>query len=733
MDIEFFLNTLLRRKWLLLGASLLAAVVTVAIMVQLPPKFRANAQVQTGIVDYRGVRLTRSSDFVQKFQVDNAFANMITEMTGRASMSKLTERMLMHDLQADRPFRQADEKVLDKLGIDGEGAVRAVLVTAEPLSSEAAVDPIAAASKAAEINRLATAYGYDFDAIRELMEVTRLGETDYLDISFITEDPELSYFLVSEYVKMFIQDFKLDQSSEELRDLTFYTGRVEAKKHEIDSFQTAINDYRRGNRVVDLSEQQTSVVGQISQIEMAIEQRRREIRGYENAVNQVSDKVQTNSSEINRRAGSVATANAQLDRTKRDLIALQEQLDDPGVDVASIERRIEDKKAELEARVQSVTTLKRLNDTKIDDRVEGLRERELDASIELRAARSAVASMQAEANRLRGRASSLVNDEAFLSQLSSELGILRAEYNSLLEQRDAAEVIYTRSEHPLSIVEPPRVPEEHESRQIPLVAAFSSVAMATLMSLGLFMLALLDQRLRSPDQMRSILKRDPVVSLTKIDAKKFSLSRLFGRDPLPESERRWLEGVRTLRYEVEQSGKHIFQVTSLTPDAGKSIVVAALATALGKANNRVLIVDANFKNNTLSAHNNVMPIAHPFEMGFDPQQLPRPTAWFDITDIDVIGNLGGNRSFMEVVAGTDLRDKLVVLRQRYDFILFESSAMDLYADSRELAEYTEGIICVLDADQKINASDRDSLQWLDAQGEKLLGLVLNRVDLKLLK
>ncbi len=731
MDIEFFISTLMRRKWLIIGASLLAAVVTVGVTLQLPPKYKSNAQVQTGIVDYRGASLSRSSDFVQKFQVDNAFANMITEMTGRATLSKLTEKVLMHDLQAEVPFRDPDDKVLASLGVDREQAAKVVLVNRE--AADAADDIITGAAKEAEVNRLATAYDYDFNQLRQLMSVSRLGETDYLDISFETESPELSYFLTTEYIKMFIKDFKLDQSSEELRNLDFYTDRVERKKREIDSLKAVVDNYRLGNSVVDLNEQQSSVVSQISEIEMAIEQRRKEISGYRTAVSTVGASVSDNSRQIARHRGEIATANSQLDRAKSELLALQEQLDDPGVDVASLERRIGDKKAQRDNYAQRVSQLQRLDDNNIVERTEKGREREIDYKIDLDAAKAAVASMERERNRLRSRATSLVNDEAFLSQLESEIGIMRAEYSNLIEKRDEMEVIYIRNEHPLAVVEPPQIPESHESRQIPLKAAFSSVAMATIMALGLFGLTYLDQRLRSPDQMRAILKRDPIVTLTKIDAKRYSLSRLFGRDTLPEAERRWLEGIRSLRYEVEQSGKHIIQVTSLVPEAGKSMVVAALATALGKANNRVLIVDTNFKHNTLSAHNNVMPIAHPFEMGFDPKQLPRATAWFDITDIDVIGNLGGNRSFMEVVAGTDLDDKLIALRQRYDYILFETSAMDLYADSRELAEYTEGIVCVVDAQQKVNATDRDSLAWLDAQGDKQLGLVLNRVDLKLLK
>lgn len=734
MDIDFFVSTLMRRKWLLIGASALAGAVTVLVMVQLPKEYRANAQVQTGIVDYRGVRLTRSNDFVQKFQVENAFSNMITEMTGRATLGKLAEIVLARDLDAPEPFRQPDEQALAKMGAERMAAARAMLVsevdTVVAYTNEA---PSMIPARQTSIAKLAEAYEYDWLSLRKLMDVKRLGDTDYLDISFKSENPELSYFLVSEYVKMFIEDFKRDQSSEERRELDFYVDRVRAKKREVDSLQSVVDDYRRGHTVVDLTEQQSSVVGQIANLENAIEIRRKEIAGYENALSSVTEARETASQTKVRDDATLAAANTQLQRVKQQLVELQTRLDEPGVDREALDRQIERKKADLASRIERVAQIKRLGQDRVAERVISLQERSLDASIDVSASRAAVRSMQAELGRLRARASALVDDEAYLSQLETELGILRGEYNELITNRDGAELTFTRSEHPLSVVEAPEYPEDHESRQIPLVAAFSSVAMGTILSLGLFLLALLDRRLGNPDQMRTLLGRDPLVTLPRIKTKKFSLPRLFGPEQLPEAERRWLESMRSLRYELETSGKRVVQITSLARGAGKSTVLAGLATALEKSNKRVLVVDLNFKSNTLSAYSNVPSVEHPFEMGFNEEDLPRADAWFELSQADVIGNLGGNRSLTEVLAGTDFEDRLREYAQRYDYVLLESAAMDLYSDSRELGEYVEGIVCVLDARQKVSATDRDSMAWLDAQVGKSIGFVLNRVDLKLLQ
>ena len=730
MDVQFFIDTLNRRKWLLIGTSLIAGLVTLFVMLEfVDEKYRANTQVKQGIIDYRGPSLTRVNGFVQKFQIETEFSNRITGMTGRDQLNKLTEVMLHHDLTSPRPFRTPSPEELAEAGVGPLDDVRAVLISRRD-SADYERPPLFRVNDRS-VTKLAEAYRYDFDALREQMDVKRIGDTDFLDISFVTEDPELSYFLVTRFTEMFIEDFTRQQSSEELKELEFYTANVREKKLEIDSLQTEIDRYRRGKAVVDLDEQQRAVVGQLRDIESDIEERRKEIRGYENALAAIrADRTTAGRSKADRTA-RIAIANARLDRVKRELSELNVLLDDN--DSPALRRQIAEKKAERDEYIERVATLKRLGEAKVDDRIVDLQQQELEAEIELEAARRAVTSMQSEARRLRGRRGGLVNDEAYLAQLSTELGILRQEYKGLLEQRDEAEVIYKKSEQPLVIVEPAEVPEEHESRHIPLVAAFSAVSTGTLMALGLFLFTLLDNRLRSPDQLRTLYGKEAFATLTAIRTKKYGLRRLFGAGDLPAAEQRWIEGIRNLRYGVEQSGKRVVQVTSLGEGAGKSTVAAGLATALTRANNKVLLLDLNFKRNTLSAYANVPAAVHPFEVDYDESLLPRASGWFEIEGMDVVGNLGGNRSLAEVLSASDFAHKLAFLAEEYDYLVLETAALDLYADARELAEYSEGILCVLDADSKLDGAAREAMTWLEAQGGQFVGYVLNRVELKMLK
>ena len=730
MDFHYFIDTLRRRKWLLLGVMALAGATAFAVISALPPQYRANTQIKTSFVDYRGKVLERDEKYVQKWQVDNAFSNTITKLTGREMLGRLTELMLRHDLTSSAPFRQPEPEALAELSELGIETVRRVLVSRADSASTTLGGPVA--GNGVRVDKLAEAYGYDFDALQKLIEVKRIGDTDYLDISFVTESPELSYFMVKEYVRLYLEDFRANQTDEELTDLNFYSGRVRDLKADIDSLQREIDTYKRGKAVVDLEEQQRAVVGQLRDIEADIEERRKEIRGYENALAAIRADRMTAGRTKAERSSRIAIANSRLDRVKRELAELNARLSD-APDRATVESLIADKKTERDRYIEEVATLKRVGDAKYDDRILDLEQQELDAEIELAAARRAVESMDRERRRLLGRRGGLVNDEAYLAQLQSEMGILRAEYNDAVGKRDESDVIYAKREEPLRIVEPPEVPDEHESRHRLVVSAFSALSAGTLTALGLFLFAIVDTRLRNPDQMRTLTGHAPLATLTAIDTKRYGLGRLFTDGKLPARAQVWIEGIRSLRYAVEQSGARVIGVTSLAEGAGKSAVLAGLATALARANRRVLLVDLNFKHNTLSAYaSSTAGGEHPFELDYDEDALPDAEGWYELGGVDVVGNLGGQRSLSEVLAGTDFAVKLGFLAEEYDYILLESPALARYADGRELAEYADGLLCVLDARRGLDAADRDAMAWVSAQGDKFLGFVLNGVDPKML-
>ncbi|MEO6758182.1 MAG: Wzz/FepE/Etk N-terminal domain-containing protein, partial [Saprospiraceae bacterium] len=94
MDIAYLLRILARRKWLILSAMLAAAVVTFLLIARKPERYKATVIVSTGIVNYKGLNADNSDAFVQQFQIENAFANLIEYAQSRSAIKLLSIDML---------------------------------------------------------------------------------------------------------------------------------------------------------------------------------------------------------------------------------------------------------------------------------------------------------------------------------------------------------------------------------------------------------------------------------------------------------------------------------------------------------------------------------------------------------------------------------------------------------------------------------------------------------------
>jgi Mrp family chromosome partitioning ATPase len=70
------------------------------------------------------------------------------------------------------------------------------------------------------------------------------------------------------------------------------------------------------------------------------------------------------------------------------------------------------------------------------------------------------------------------------------------------------------------------------------------------------------------------------------------------------------------------------------------------------------------------------------------------------------------------------------LLSEYDYILLEGPALNQHADSQELIKYVTGVVAVFSAEETVGTNDTVMIQYLEELNEKLIGAVLNKVDLK---
>ena len=262
------------------------------------------------------------------------------------------------------------------------------------------------------------------------------------------------------------------------------------------------------------------------------------------------------------------------------------------------------------------------------------------------------------------------------------------------------------------------------------------------MSIVLFLVAFMDSSIATPGQFGRITGLPLVGYVNEVKLKNMDLQQLFANTQTQPELEYFKENIRKIRTAVENSKAKTFLFVSPKEQEGKSFLIVLLAYALSLNDRKVLIIDTNFKNNTLSAFKTKSFIeltttgTKPFGsfLGVGPKTLS-DGSMEDRSDpylknIDIVGNKGGSQSPSEVLAGKDFKKIMDTYKQKYDFIFMEGASMNKYSDARELLPFTEKLAVVFSAESPIGSADKDTLEYLKGMNGKMFGGILNKVDLK---
>jgi Mrp family chromosome partitioning ATPase len=195
------------------------------------------------------------------------------------------------------------------------------------------------------------------------------------------------------------------------------------------------------------------------------------------------------------------------------------------------------------------------------------------------------------------------------------------------------------------------------------------------------------------------------------------------------------ESLRKLRYEIEMSGKKIFLFTSTKKGQGKTTIIKALSYSMSLSKKKVLIIDTNFCNNDLTVQLNAEPVLEkivPYKS--DNKALLDQVKVFSkdlgLGTIYAIGSEGGDYTPSEILPRENLLQHLQTLTADFDYIFLEGPPLNDFSDSKELAQYVDGVIAVFSAQDEIKQIDKQSIAFFKELNGKFSGSILNMIDLK---
>lgn len=726
---------------MLLSVVLLAAVTTWFVVGSLTPVYKAKSVISTGIIDYKGRTLEKDNPYIQQFQVESSFSGLMELMKSRNSINLLTEALLAHDLSTDRPFRipQGEKYSALKPAIDGYA------LKLQPGNSDNTGSPHLFAGPPSQ--KIAEVFHYDYESLSKKLEIKRIGKTDLLSVEFESESPELSYFTVSAFINRFFAFHEEELSHEEKLTLDFHKKQVEKRKADLDAKISEINLYKKQNGLIDVETQRESVIGHLKDLELKREEERHQEVALQTQIALLNKKIL----EYNRYSGEDYAANLFLSedftRLDSDIKDLQEKLIERQAagkkDNAALVARIDHLRKQQSKYVGQAVPLSSKTKDNLGEQVRSWIMESVEKQLELEFSRAAVKSYDAEIAKQQNKANKLLLDDNHLAALEAGKDRLEKEYLRASQDYDEVKLFAEGTEYPLSVVEPVELPDEPESKKRALFSAFAGMASGAFASLFLFFLAFMDRSIQSPLQFERRTKLPLLGYVNGVSVRNMNLQTLFAHAQKDSRLELFKEHIRKLRTAMENSGKKSFLFVSPKEQEGKSFLIVLVAYALSLNNKRVLIVDTNFRNNTLSGFKTRDFIEITTGAGFggaprnvklrrsDEKAVPELGSGDpQLKKIDIIGNKGSQQSPSEVLAGKDFHKVMAQYAAKYDFILMEAAAMNKFADGRELMSFVEKVIAVFSSQAPLTGADKETLEFLQHLNGKFLGGVLNNVDLK---
>ncbi len=717
MELKGFLQVLYNRRWLLLTLVSVSVITTYLIAIQAAPVYKSRVRLIAGITQGENALFTLGTERgPERYEVEARFRHLEEMIRSPKVISLVSYALLSHDLTESIAFRDLSELRRTFSIEEQRVALRNFMAKRDSLEMLQAGDELD--RRHLEMIRV---MGYDVPSLQLLIDVRRIPGTDYIAIEAEAENPELAAFLVNQLSREFVRYYLLTNAEISENTLQTIGQLVRERKEVLDEKLKAWTNYQQQQNLVS-SPEGLQILTQIEELELAREAASRDVMDAEKKIIQANQGL-----PLTRGNGiSLTDPSGEEALLKGRILRLNDRYVRSGLRQVDLQDSLRAVKRLL------VDALLVRQQSRVEESGEGIEEwlrQKLEGEVELFIAQSRLTSVAQELRRLASRAGTYTDAELSTTTYGREVEVARDAYLTALQKLNDVRLGMAPSGPALGAVsqmelaQPAQQPEPSQ--------AFLLAALAGLISLGisfslLLFLEYLDESIKLPSKFTPMTGLPLLGSLIKLKSSNLDLVALFhDKQKNPQLEI-YKNQLRDLRHEIMLADPVTLMVTSTRPGSGKSSLVVSLAYSLSLSEKKVLLVDTNLGNASLTAMTGASPTLQPFLKGTLPLDALISPSVFD--HVDVIGCEKSKFSPSEAFPHEKFEQLLVNLSDNYDHILLEGAALNEFVDAKELLLYSARILPVFAADAPIEESDKRSIAYLKTYPEKLMAGVLNKVE-----
>ncbi len=716
MELNRFLQLLYRHRFILIAVPVIAFAITYLLVKNLPDQYVSQTDLSTGIIDPSKQILGDEKNGIQESQVNQKFSNLLATIRLNKVIDQVSYSLIIHDLANSHPFRPKS-KLLNQLNT--AAITHALLVYQhkyrlhEPLNLDN--------SDEAGLKKVLVAQHYDEESIKKDLLIYRAESSDFVHLMFTSEQPQLSAFVLNTLCQEFISYNTADQQSDKINANLFLQKLVLQKQDSMNAKVAALRNYKIKNQILDLKDQSTALYTQLNDYRDKRLQAEKDILSYNSAIANISSRFDPK----NRRylEASSSKLNAEVAQTRDNLAAVNNKY---------VQSNFNSKYKKSSDSLQNVLNeqLNRVSDKYAVNPLAGkenLVQEKVKMEISRDMARSGLHNLDNQIGQLDNQLKRIVPFDAAIQSFERDIEVATKEYTDV-ENRYNQSTIETDVKSTIKQVETAMPGTILPSKKLFLVL-LSALLSTIFCVVVLFMLFLTDKNIRMPLELANAAQIPVLGHLNLIRAAQVDFRRIGNKRQSTSELQQFKNLLRAIRYEIDQelhqseiSESKVLAITSFNPKEGKSLLAMSLASAYAMVNKKVLVVDGNFDNPTLTLDAIEKVYLEDF-LAAENLDVQSPESNL----ISVLGNGGGEQSLLEISTENNIRSKINLLKKNFDVIIIETEPLSLMNKAKEWIQFADKVIAVFEANQSIGQNEKLYISYLKTLGEKFIGLIMNKV------
>ncbi|MCB1520851.1 MAG: AAA family ATPase [Hyphomicrobiaceae bacterium] len=713
-SLDRAMSAVRRRLRIVIAMPIAAAVLTSAVMLWLPDRFDASAIVQ---IDPRKKTISNLEGVLSELKADTATVESEVEIIrSRAiALSVINILKLRDDPDFSRP--SLTSRILAATGLR-EPELPEPIPSAAELGPSVNNDPMTGLLGPDEPGQTRPARDEVAVAFSERLKVTRVRNTLLIDIRFSASDAVKAARIANTIAEVY-----LTEQLKAKQDVAGHASRLLEKKlwslrKEVSTAEQRIAQFKNENNIF---ESEGQILGE-KQLARLMEQTvaARNATAEARARYELVQRLATNGDSG---AGIADVLQSHTVRLLKEQLAkatgreaeLSTRYGPKHPEMQKVRAEVREAHAQVDAEIERLVT-----NLKNEYEVAAGREKELGQSLDS----------------LKSEDATSKEASVRLKELNREAETSRALYEALLaryKQTVETQSLQLPDARIVEQADAPLFPAAPKRKQFVVIATFGGIGLGIGIALLLEFMTL---GIGRPEDVERVFELAHLASLPE------SASGHGGRDELhdirlmvasPSSS--FAESIRALRREVDvrrtSDAPRVIQVTASLPNEGATMVASNLAHHYAMTGARVLLVDADLRRAHLTrqlAVTRQAGLAEAITRG-----VPVENAiLFDVSTglhfLPASGAAPSHRSPPELLAAVDTRALLARLKAQFDVIILDAPPLLPIIDSRIIGDYADQIVFVMAWRRTSKQIARRALTSLGFNQNKLVGVVVTRVD-----